>query len=83
MVETTEHVQTNPCNNCRHRSCCKYVDRIQKVVKEMHIIRQLDLDGKVFELSTDVIFKCDNYLEEKWFSGTTRDVENKDEPFLI
>lgn len=81
MVEVCNGIRANACNSCRHRCCCKYVDDIQKVVKEMSIIRQLDLDGKVFELYTEVIFRCDNYLEEKWFSATTRDVENKDEPF--
>lgn len=67
MVETAEHVQTNPCNNCVHRDCCKYVEDIQKVIKEMdlNLTRQVLTNEKVFELSTRVIFKCPTYLEDK------------------
>lgn len=65
MVEMVEHVRMNPCNSCVHRDCCKYVEDIQKVVKEMDLTRQVLTNEKVFELSTRVIFKCPTYLENK------------------
>lgn len=55
----------NPCNTCVHTNCCKYIDDIQKAVKEMNSVRQVQIDEKVFELSTIVTFRCDVYLEEK------------------
>lgn len=73
-----ESVQTNPCNSCAHRSCCKYVDDIQKVVKEMNIVRQIRFDDRVFELSTVVNFKCDMYSKRYKPDKTVRTLEKED-----
>lgn len=64
MIEVN-NVQANPCNSCAHQDCCKYVEDIQKVVKEMDLTRQVLTNEKVFELSTRVIFKCPTYLKDK------------------
>lgn len=43
----------------------------------MSIVRQVQIDEKVFELSTVVIFKCDVYSEEKKPNVLLRNLEKE------
>lgn len=43
----------------------------------MNSVRQVQIDEKVFELSTVVTFRCDTYLDEKKQGTTLRNIEKE------